>query len=96
VDAHPGIVAATGADLSPDGTTLAVLSPDVLYLFRNPASDLWFSESEERRIPLSRAFKQAEGITWEDGDTLLITNEQREIFRVEVAELPGSWDDSIE
>ena len=93
VDSHPAILAATGADLSPDGTTLAVLSQTDLHLFRNPEGDLWFSQSEERRIPLSRAFKQAEGIAWEDADTLLITNEQREMFRLEVAELPGNWDE---
>ena len=93
IDSHPDILAATGADISPDGTTLAVLSQTDLYLFRNPRDDQWFSSGEQRRIPLSRGFKQAEGIAWEDDDTLLITNEQRELFRVEVKDLPGNWNE---
>lgn len=94
VDSHPGLTAATGADLSPDGTTLAVISLNSLYLFRNPEGDRWLSGGQERRIRLSqRAIRQAEGIAWEDDDTLLITNEQRDIFRIDVADLPGNWDD---
>jgi hypothetical protein len=93
VDSHPALQAATGADLSPDGTTLAVIAMRDLYLFRNPEDDQWFSRSEQRRIPLSGRFQQAEGIAWEDADTLLITNEQREIFRVEVDALPGMWNE---
>jgi hypothetical protein len=92
VDSHPDITAATSADLSPDGQTLAVLSPTDIYLFRHPTDDHWFSQSEVRRVPISpRAFKQAEGIAWESDDGLLITNEQGDIFRVPVSALPGSW-----
>jgi hypothetical protein len=30
---------------------------------------------------------QAEAITWQDDDTLLLTNEGREIFRLRIADL---------
>lgn len=93
VDNHPAMTAATGADLAPDGQTLAVLTPTDIYLFRQPEGDQWFSQSEALRVPISpRAFKQAEGIAWENDDSLLITNEQGEIFRVRVSTLPGVWD----
>lgn len=85
VDSSPLIVAATGADLSPDGRTLAVISYQDLFLFDRPASgDQWLS-STHRRIPLDREIlRQAEAVAWEDDSTLLITNEQRDIFRLGV------------
>lgn len=81
------ITAATGADLSPDGQTLAVISYQDLFLFDRPAEgDAWLS-STYRRIPLDRGVtEQAEAVAWEDDETLLITNEQRAIFRLGVAD----------
>lgn len=94
VDSHPELTAATGADLSPDGRTLAVVSPETLYLFRDPVGDQWLSQSTVRRVPLSpRAFKQVEAVTWENDEQLLITNEQGDLFRVALDELPGSWEE---
>lgn len=89
IDSQPDLTAATGADLSPDGQTLAVLSYNALWLFtRPPTGDHWFSEGVGRRYPLDRdVFRQAEAITWENADSLLITNEQRDIFRVSVSAL---------
>lgn len=85
VDSTPLITAATGADLSPDGRTLAVLSYEDLFLFERPASgDSWLS-SAHRRIPLDRAIlRQAEAVGWEDDATLLLANEQGDIFRLGV------------
>lgn len=85
VDSTPLITAATGADVSPDGQTLAVISYEDLFLFDRPASgDRWLS-STHRRIPLDRSvLRQAEAVAWEDDSTLLITNEQRDIFRLGV------------
>jgi hypothetical protein len=83
VDNHPEITSATGADVSPDGQTLAVLSYSALWLFARPASgDLWLSAPSER-FPLKRgAIKQAEAVTWIDNETLMITNEGGDIFRL--------------
>ena len=36
-------------------------------------------------------FEQVEAITWEDDDTLLIGNEQRDLFRVDIDVLTGGW-----
>jgi hypothetical protein len=85
VDSSALITAATGADVSPDGQTLAVISYEDLFLFDKPASgDAWLS-STHRRIPLDRSItRQAEAIAWEDADTLLVTNEGRDIFRIDV------------
>jgi hypothetical protein len=92
VDSHPALTAATGADLSPDGRTLAVLSYTDLYLFRDPVDDKWFSQSTVRRVPLDAGvFKQAEAIAWENDTSLLITNEQGDLFRVAIDSLPGEW-----
>ena len=89
IDSSPELTAATGADLAPDGQTLAVISYNALWLFtRPPAGDQWFTAGTGRRYVLDRdVFRQAEAITWENADTLLITNEQRDIFRVPVAGL---------
>jgi hypothetical protein len=89
VDMHPAIMAATAADLAPDGQTLAVLSYDALWLFSRSADggDQWLS-APARRIPLdTTVFRQAEGLAWEDADTLLVTNEQRDMLRIPVATL---------
>lgn len=89
VDSTVLITAATGADVSPDGQTLAVISYEDLFLFDKPANgDAWLS-STHRRIPLDRSVtRQAEAVAWEDGSTLLVTNEGRDIFRIAV-DSPG-------
>ena len=88
IDANTEIMSATGADVSPDGQTLAVLSYSTLWLFTRPASgDQWLSAPSER-FELDRgAIKQAEAITWVDNETFLITNEGGDIFRLERAKL---------
>jgi hypothetical protein len=92
VDSHAELTAATGADLSPDGRTLAVISYAGLYLFRDPEGDKWLSESTVRHFALDTSvFRQVEGIAWENDDSLLITNEQGDLFRIAVSSLPGAW-----
>ncbi len=88
VDNSPLVTTATGADVSPDGNTLAVISYSDLWLFDKPATgDKWLS-STYRRIPLDRSvIKQAEAIAWQDNDTLLVTNEGRDIFRLVLSEM---------
>lgn len=89
VDSNPWIYAATGAELSPDGQTLAVVSVSGLWLFARPATgDQWLS-APGRYYPFDRdAFKQTEAVTWIDANTLLLGNEQRDLFRIPLAELP--------
>jgi hypothetical protein len=88
VDSNPNILAATGADVSPNGQQLAVLSVDALWLFSKPTvDDLWLS-APAKRYPIDKqVFQQLEAVTWIDDSTLLIGNEQRDLFRVSLAEL---------
>lgn len=88
VDSSSLITAATGADVSPAGTTLAVISYGDLFLFDKPATgDAWLS-STYRRIPLDRTVMgQVEAVAWQDESTVLVTNEGRDIFRLDAATL---------
>lgn len=85
IDHHPDLTSATAAELSPDGETLAVLSYTAIWLFERPETgDAWLSASS-RRLPLDTdAARQIEAITWADDDTLVIVNEQRDLFSMEV------------
>lgn len=75
-----------GADVSPNGKWLAVVcnAPKAsVWLFALPSSGDKLLSGNTIQIPLQNA-KQAEGICFGDDKTLLITNEQREIFRISV------------
>lgn len=90
VDSTALITAATGADLSPDGSTLAVISYDTLWLFDKPASGAAWLSSTHRSFLLDRSVtRQAEAVAWQDDDTLLITNEGRDMFRLHIPDLPS-------
>lgn len=82
---HDRVFAATGADLSPDGELLAVLTYSALWLFPRPgAGEHWFSTRPFiRRLPVMRT-RQAEAVSWDGDDALLIANEPGGVFRVEV------------
>jgi hypothetical protein len=79
----------TAADLSPDGRRLAVLTARALWVFSKPASgDHWLA-GKARRLLLDRAVtKSAEGVTWDDDETLRICNEQGELYVVGLEALP--------
>jgi len=78
----PGWV--TAADLSPDGRRLALLSlypePVLLILSEPTSGEDWLS-APRHAIPIP-ALKQGEAVTWLDDATLLVVNEQRELFRI--------------
>ena len=90
VDRHETIPAPTAAALSPSGDRLAVLCTTDVWLFSRPdAGDRWLS-TEPRRLDLSaERLRQAEGVTWDGSHTLRITNEQREVFVVGLADQDG-------
>lgn len=83
IDRHERVTLPTGADLSPDGQRLAVLTYTHLWVFDRPRrGDRWL-QGAARVLALDREqVKQNEAIAWEDDGTLLMTNEQREIFRI--------------
>lgn len=85
VDRHETIPVPTGAALSSSGDRLAVLSYGSVWLFPRPdEGDRWLSE-EPRRIDLpDERLRQSEAVTWEDAHTLRITNEQRDVFTLQL------------
>ena len=87
-DQHDGISLATGADVSPDGNHLAVLTYTKLWVFDRPRrGDRWF-RSPVRTLELDReVVRQNEAIAWESNETLLMTNENRGLFRVSLSAL---------
>ncbi|MEQ8954897.1 MAG: hypothetical protein RL120_12260 [Gammaproteobacteria bacterium] len=83
IDHHPGVTAATAADLSPNNSRLAVLTYSALWVFERPEiADLWLSSSARRLDFPEDSVGQVEAVVWEDSDTLIFTNEQRNIYRV--------------
>ena len=85
VGTHEDIFLATGADLSPDGSRLAVSTYDALWIFDRPADgDNWLSGTAWR-LDLSRnVVKQLEAVTWDDAATLRLVNENRDVMVADV------------
>ncbi len=83
VDRHETIPVPTAAALSPGGNRLAMLCTTGVWLFPRPSDDTRWLSTEPTRLEFSPdRLKQAEGITWDDSQTLRITNEQRDVFVV--------------
>ena len=76
----------TGADLSPDGSRLAVSTYTTLWLFESPGDGNWLSGKASRLDLDTRQARQLEAIGWEDAATLRLTNEQRDLFRAHVSD----------
>lgn len=75
----------TGASVSPDGKTLAVLC-------QAPIASIWLFSTEKKQVFQSKArrvilknAKQCEAIAFESNDSLLVNNEQRDLFRVPIS-----------
>jgi len=85
IENHPDMMAVTGAELSPDGSRLAVISYNDLWIFDHPEQgDHWLSSSH-RRYPLDTLYVgQVETIIWDDDNTLIISNEQRTLYVVDL------------
>ncbi len=89
VDSNDAMIAVTGAELSPDGTTLAVISYEALWLFDKPEQgDRWLSSRARRYALDTDVVDQVESVIWDNDTTLLLTNEQRDLFRIELSQLP--------
>jgi hypothetical protein len=84
----------TSAKLSPDGKSLAILceSPvSSVWLFETPGRGDKFLSSRARRLVFTGA-KQCEAVCFDGNDTIVVTNEQRDIFRLPVSDftsVPG-------
>ncbi len=76
---------ATAADLSPDGKKLAILTYFNCWVFEAPeGSDDFFAGTARFKTFYAN---QCEAICWDDDQTLIITNEQRDMFQVKLSEL---------
>ena len=76
---------ATGADLSPDGTRLAVSTYDALWIFDKPvAGDDWLSGVAWQLDLDRRVARQLEAVAWDDAQTLRLVNENRDVILADV------------
>ena len=75
--------AVTDAECNDDGTKLAVLTHNGVWVFEGETGS-WFDGSI-KWLPIKG--KQCEAICWDDEETLIITNEQMELFELKVSEL---------
>jgi hypothetical protein len=90
VDRHPTIAPPTAAALSPSGDRLAVLCTTGVWVFPRPADGARWLSTEPRRLPLPEGrLQQAEAVTWDDAQTLRITNENRDVFVLPLTERPA-------
>lgn len=88
IENHPKMMAVTDAELSPDGSRLAVISSNDLWIFDRPEQDDHWLSSSHRRYPLDTLYVgQVETIIWDDDSTLIISNEQRTLYVVDLADL---------
>jgi hypothetical protein len=86
VSTHPDLLAVTAADLSPDGSKLAVLTYEKVWLFERPAGggDDWFAgRARTAPMPVPESLP-AEAIAWIDDATLLIGSENRNLYRARI------------
>ena len=71
---------ATDAAISPSGKKLAVLTYYGAFLFKKSRWKKSFISGKKMNLPFSA--KQCEGITFDDEETIIISNEQGELFRI--------------
>jgi hypothetical protein len=87
IDSNDSITLATGADISPDGTKLAILSYTALWVFDKPRfGNKWVSGRPRMMALDPKVTRQIEAVCWDDDETLLISNEQRDIFEVKLTQ----------
>jgi hypothetical protein len=82
------IMLATGADLSPSGAKLAVLTYFALWVFDKPAEgDNWLAGPASKLDLPGSAYRQNEAVTWVDDETLVVFGESRHMMRLPLADL---------
>jgi hypothetical protein len=70
----------TGADISPEGNTVALASNGKLHLFSDFSSPEEFYEGTYKAVPL-KATGQTEAVAFENESTLIITSEGGNLYR---------------
>ena len=89
VQSRADMVWPLAADVSPDGSKLAVVCVNALWVFDRPKSgDQWLSGRARRvTIPVDIIWTQAEAVCWDDEKTIRVACEKRAIYRVDLARL---------
>ena len=86
VGGRDDVFLATGADLSPDGSRLAVSTYEALWIFdKPPAGDNWLAGAAWRLDLDRRVARQLEAVAWDDAETLRLVNENRDVMLADVA-----------
>ena len=86
VGRHEGVFLATGADLSPDASRLAVSTYDALWIFDRPEdADNWLAGAAWRLDLDRNVVKRLEAVAWDDAGTLRLVNENRDVMLADVA-----------
>jgi len=89
VSRRDDIVLPTAAELSPDGNRLAVLTYIAVWVFERPADGVNWLAGAAVTYPINRLVtKIVEAVAWRDDETLLIANEDRDLFIMPVG--PGA------
>jgi len=92
IDSNSDMLAVTGAELSPDGQTLAVISYEALWLFERPETgDKWLSSSFQRFWLDGDVLDQVETVVWDGDNIIMLSNEQRDLFRLDLLELTSEY-----
>jgi hypothetical protein len=88
VDSNDNIAVVTGADLSPDGSKLAILTYIGIWIFDRPEQGDQWLQQKSRLLKLDPEVTQkVEAICWDDGQTLMIANEQRDWYRLRLSDI---------
>jgi hypothetical protein len=89
VHSRKDLVWPLAADLSPDGTKLAIVCVNALWVFDRPEiADRWLSGRARRvSIPMDIIMTQAEAVCWDDEETIRVACEKRAIWRVKLDRL---------
>ena len=88
VDQHDDIFIVTAAEVSPDGNHLAILCYTQIWVFDKPSrGDKWLSTDSKMVKTTLKFTGQAEAVTWMDNQTILIGNEGREWFTLNINDM---------
>lgn len=79
--------AVTGSDISPDQSLLAVITYNAIWIFEKPSDSDNFLLNPVRKLRIKA--KQCEAICWDNDNTLIIANEQADLFEIALSDIPA-------
>ena len=82
IGTHSDLGVPTGAELSPDKKRLAVVTTKGIWIFEKPPSSDNFLKGKSYQLGFPEELEWAEGICWDDDQTLRVVREKRDIYTV--------------